>query len=606
MEFKLRIIIGSEVLTLLRDEAFLSTWVQLANKDNKVTFAQKPGFVTTWYKEYASRYNPVLCLAYDGRDELIGLMALAKSTTDGTITHAGAHQAEYHGWIADPAIDQDFPIECLIRLKDASKKKTWQWRWLPPKTSANWLSSQLLANAGIYVSLRTQSSPVWDLSDNRLYEKMLKIKSVKNQMNRYKARGRYYIERIRGKERTRELMDILRVQYDFRQEAIYNKRPFAHDPFKASFYIERQNHPNDNHFCVLWSNGKPIAFHFGACDKDTVYLELSAYDPIESKNSPGTLLLIEIRKILLEEGYRYLDLTPGGDPYKERFANAYQNLVQPKFYFNKEEKIKDDITHQVKSMAKKALWQVGIGSHRKRDLEISVKSVRRITLAESFQKIMRLIYENSTYSLYRLLTETIENNKTEDSEINVQKYADLLGYTGSNPGVTRRDLCSEALKRFSAEDTLYSITKEGILVHYGWMSKRGTEHRFPEVDAVLNSGLDGIRLYDSYTEPEFRRQGLFQRNLKKMVRDARERGAKEVYIAISHDDLSARCAIEKIGFSLLRTFSRRRFLWISKRKECALENHKGGEDGFDPASELRVESNQIGEWRKRFPGELCL
>ena len=566
MQFTLKIITGVEVWTLLEDEFFLSSWLELAKKDRKVTVSQEPPFVIPWYKQYTSTYVPILCLAYDKKGALAGLMPLAKNINDDTLTHAGAGEAEYHGWIAHPEIDEDFPAECLIKLKNTSNIKTWQWRWLGPKTPVKWLSSQLLTNEGIYVRLRTQASPLWDLSDKAKYEKILKNRALRSKVNRYKRKGPYYIERITDKERTRELIDILRIQFDFRREAVNNVRPFGDDPNKASFYIERQNYPDNNHFTVLWSDHRPIAFHFGACDHDTLYLGLSSYDPVESKNSPGTLLLIELGKMLFEAGYRYLDLTPGGDQYKERFANAYQKLVEPKFYFNKQEKIKDDIIHQIKFIAKNILSHVTTDPHRIRDLPINLRVVKRMTPTKVFRRIIRLIYDNPTYLLYRLLTETVEISSVRDPEINVQKYADLLVYTESNPWTTRRDLLSEALKRFSAGETLYSIIKKGILVHYGWMTNGGEEHRFTEVDMTFNSPPASIILYDFYTEPQFRRQGLYQRNMKQMILDACEMGAKEIYIGVRPDNLVSRRTIEKVGFFLFRTFSKKRFLWICKKK----------------------------------------
>lgn len=566
MQFTLKIITGVEVWTLLEDEFFLSSWLELAKKDRKVTVSQEPAFVIPWYKQYTSTYVPILCLAYDKKGALAGLMPLAKNINDDTFTHAGAGEAEYHGWIAHREIDEDFPAECLIRLKNTSNIKTWQWRWLAPRTPVKWFSSQLLTYEGIYVRLRTQASPLWDLGDKTKYEKILKNRALRSKVNRYKRKGPYYIERITDKERTRELIDILRIQFDFRREAVNNVRPFGDDPNKASFYIERQNYPDNNHFTVLWSDHRPIAFHFGACDHDTLYLGLSSYDPVESKNSPGTLLLIELGKMLFEAGYRYLDLTPGGDQYKERFANAYQKLVEPKFYFNKQEKIKDDIIHRIKLIAKNILSHVTTDPHRIRHLAINLRVVKSLTPTKIFRRIIRLIYDNSTYLLYRLLTETVEISSVRDPEINVQKYADLLAFTESNPWATRQDLLLEALKRFSAGEKLYSIIKKGILVHYGWMTNGGEEHRFAEVDMTFNSPPGSIILYDFYTEPQFRRQGLYQRSMKQMILDACEMGAKEIYISIRPDDLVSRRMIEKAGFFPFCTFSKKRFLWICKKK----------------------------------------
>src|SRR4029077_14787197 len=123
-----------------------------------------------------------------------------------------------------------------------------------------------------------------------------------NQMNRFKKQGGFYLERIRDKERTRQLFKVLRSQCDFRQEVTQGVRPFADNPRKEPFFLERQNFPESNHFTVLWSNGRPASCHVGACGKDTLLLGLTAYDPTESLNSPGKVHLIELARMLKEEG----------------------------------------------------------------------------------------------------------------------------------------------------------------------------------------------------------------------------------------------------------------------------------------------------------------
>ena len=86
MQFTLKIITAVEVWTLLEDEFFLSSWLELAKKDRKVTVSQEPPFVIPWYKQYTSTYVPILCLAYDKKGALAGLMPLAKNINDDTLT----------------------------------------------------------------------------------------------------------------------------------------------------------------------------------------------------------------------------------------------------------------------------------------------------------------------------------------------------------------------------------------------------------------------------------------------------------------------------------------------------------------------------------------
>ncbi|MEW5766864.1 MAG: GNAT family N-acetyltransferase [bacterium] len=336
MDFSLKIITDSEVDSLIERPDFLLSWSQLAKKDRKVTVIQEPPFVITWYKQYKNKYTPVLCLGYNKTGELVGLMPLAKSLDNDSIVHAGAHQAEYHGWVSDPEVDEDFPVACLIGIKRRFNPKIWKWRWLPPQTPINWFSSKSLSQEGIFVKYRRQASPLWDLRDLEKLRQVQKNKSIKSKLNRYKKKGEFYLERVCDKARTQELMPILKEQCDLRQEAIHSVRPFTNDSNKAKFYIEAQNYPEANHFTVLWSNNKPIAFHFGPCDDQGVYWGLSSYDPLEGKNSPGTLLIIELAKKMREEGFQYLDLTPGGTNIKSVLpilARCY--TCQPSFFQKK-------------------------------------------------------------------------------------------------------------------------------------------------------------------------------------------------------------------------------------------------------------------------------
>ena len=81
------------------------------------------------------------------------------------------------------------------------------------------------------------------------------------------------------------------------------------------------------------------------------------HDPIEAKNSPGFLFIIKLAELLKEEGFKYLDLTPGGDLYKEEFSNMRQKLYRPTFYFNKKENFLFQFENLIKNIVKKLISQ---------------------------------------------------------------------------------------------------------------------------------------------------------------------------------------------------------------------------------------------------------
>ena len=569
MNYTIKITAGKEAFSLSENDTFVSRWMSLAETNDKTTVFQEPAFVISWYKQYFDQFKPVLCLGYNDANELIGLLPLALSSESAQLVHAGDIHAEYTGWISDKDYEQDFPAACLIEIKKRFALKQWHWNWLPPRARTDWLHSDSLAKAGIYVKYKKENSPLWDLKEEQKL-KEARNDTIRNCINRYKRKGNFYIERIQDKEKAKKLLPILKDQCDFRQLIAHDIAPFEFNSNKFNFYLERMNFLKDNHCTCLWSGDKPIALHFGACDKNTVYLGLTSFDPTEYKNSPGALLIIELASLMMKEGYRYLDLTPGNDGYKDKFSNVQQELIKPVFYFARMEKFRADTFVCVNVCAKKALSLAGLRPESIKRMLVHIQSclpaLQRITFKKMIRRLLLLIHEKHTYLQY---TYTFDDVSKIDSEpdVHVQNYADLLRYTGSNPWLTRTALLAEASKRFSKGEALYSIVKDATLTHYGWVSKGAKTHKLDKVDMEFKTSPQAVVLYDFYTEPKYRRQGLYIRNIKQMLYDSFHEGYKEAYIGVLHENLPSKLAIEKAGFRLYRSFSKARFLWITKKRE---------------------------------------
>ncbi|MGB7542695.1 MAG: GNAT family N-acetyltransferase, partial [Burkholderiales bacterium] len=405
------------------------------------------------------------------------------------------------------------------------------------------------------------------------FNQLVKTKSIKNQINRFKKRGGFLLERVRDEERTRQLLKPLRLQCDFRQEAIHGVRPFADNPRKEAFFVERQEFPESNHFTVLWSNNRPVSFHFGACSGDTLLLGLIAHDPTESRNSPGKVHLIELAGMLTKEGFHRIDLTPGGDQYKEFVANDSQELVIPTFHFSRGAKLRADIVELVRQKIKMALAVARVHPDDCRQTMSRLKTLlirlRKATPRKLLNRIKRIFYEDVVYLQYTIECKSEPAEVVRDSEIFAQRYEDLLLYEECNPWLDRRQLLSAALKRFSSGETLYSASRDGKLLHYGWVAPGGQSHFLQGVNATFKSPSDSAVLYDFFTHPEYRRQGLYQRNLRQILRDLGGAGVRKAFIGVLEGNEGSRRAIENVGFALYRSFRRRRILWIESREELA-------------------------------------
>lgn len=570
MNYRIEIVKRSKAEILLSNNDFVRDWTTLANMDQKNTVIQEPPFVITWHNQYKSRFDPILLIAYDEKKNLIGIMPLAFENKSKKLVHAGAWQAEYHGWIAIPDIDNSFPVQALISIQNMFDLKTWQWNFMPPKSPIDWIESPKLKEHDIFVVCESEKVPVWDLSDKVKLQKLRKNKTIKNLTNRYKRQGEFYIERIREKNKAKSLLNELKYQTDFRQKAVHNILPFSNDPYKEKFFIDKLNYPNSFHFTVLWASGKPIAFHHGVCSKSTIILGLTGFDPTEAKNSPSTLLLTCLAELASEEGFQYIDMTPGSDAYKKRFSNIERNLYRPKIYFSKIQKVKESSASAIKKGIKFGLNIAGKRPDNSKNLLIYIKKsisrAKRITIKKTVNKVIGFFYEHRIYYYYNLKRHNFNNRENCSGIINKQRYSDLLKYTESNPWLSLNRLLSDAMNRFSSGDVLYSIIQEDVLTHWGWLTKGGKVHRFTEVDMTFRSPPNSYILYDFYTEPKFRKQKLYQSNLYKMIEDSFNSGAEEVFIGVAKGNIASKKAIEHVGFTLFRTFSKRKVLFFTKKQ----------------------------------------
>jgi GNAT superfamily N-acetyltransferase len=573
MNLEIKIIKDNSVLELLNDKTFISRWDELANQNEKVTVIQEPPFVTTWYRQYFNKYQPVLILGFDKNSIMVGIMPLAFSLKDLYLTHAGDGQAEYHGWLCTKDAEEEFPVQALIAIKNNFQIRKWPWRPIPPRSQINWLTSPDLKKEKIYSRIIEEDSPVLDMNDEDKINKIRKNKSIQIKLNRYKKKNNFYIERIKSKEKAKKIFDILSMQCDFRQMAIHQTAPFAQDGNKKPFYIERLNFPENNHFTILWSDSNPIAFHFGACDSDTVYLGLSSYNPLEEKNSPGSILIIKLIEFLKEEGYHFFDLTPGGDSYKEKYCNFHQKIYIPTIYFFKKDKIFSDLKYIMSKTIKNLILSVGgkpkIVKNKLDNTLSMLKNISKLTPLTIIRQLISKVYQKNVYVLYRLLIDDFSPKNFKSYEnIAINRYSDLLLYNNSNPYIQRKsDLFSAALRHFSSEDLLYTIVSDSVLAQYGWITKGRKNHKIEDFDIEFDFPENSYLLYDFFTEPNFRKQDLYTKTLETMLNDCTKNGTKEVFIGVYENDFSSRKIFENIGFKIYRKLQRTKTFWMVNKKE---------------------------------------
>ncbi len=572
-QFDLEVVEGEAVYRLLDKSQFITSWAGLGQTDPKWSVIQEPPFATTWYRQYSNQYTPVLCLAHDQTGSIVGIMPLAVHQHSGQITHAGVHQAEYHGWICRPALEQEFPIACLLEIARKYEPSTWTWNWLPPGAGTDWLSSPRLKKAGIHLDIVSQDSPVHHLGNEKKLAKILKNKSIKAKMNRYIKRRDLYLEQVTEKARAAELMPFIAEQCDFRQEAIKNSTPFAYDPNKAPFHINRMEYPNSNHFTVLWSDDKPLAFHIGSTDGRRVILGLLTFDPSEGKNSPGTLLLIKLLQKLKEDGYETFDLSAGGEEFKERLANEHQTVYAPTFYFSRKAMVTTVARVRSKRFIKRSLLKFDTNEttlNRIKNVATDYKEAFRTgNLGDIIYRLAKSVYENKVVTIFKLDSIEPDDLPEKGPEIRVQRYQDLMKDVKHDRDFSRKRVFGTALDRFADGEVLYSMAVDDTLAIYGWRLLAAPERGKQPLVADFELPSGSVLLHGFYTSPGCDESILFTKCLGRMVDDSLRAGVENIYLLLEKNHTPLHDVVAKMGFTLVVRRQKKRILWWSRLKPSA-------------------------------------
>jgi len=465
---RIALVNGAEARRRCADAGFLAAWRALVASETKHALVQAPEFALPWYGAYAQDCEPLLVEGRGADGELVALLPLARRA-DGSLVHAGAEQAEYHGWLARPGRDGEFLVPALEALRAGPGCATWRWRWSPPGADTRWTKE--LEARGFTVVREQRPAPVWELARTERLAGLLENRSTRAKFNRYRKRGAFRLERVRDPQRTRALLAQLARQCDFRQEVVNGVRPFASDPRKLEFFVARQAFPEANHFSVLLCGDEPLAFHFGACDGRTCLYGLTSYAPHEGKHSPGTLLLIELARALAAEGFQELDLTPGSDPYKQRFATGERELVRLGFFAAPRAAWRARASGRARRVLRGPLGtELGLNPERLQRLQRGLREVRgelaRRRIGGLARRAAGFLLERRTLTCFAPPSAPLA--VTAGTAVRVQAWEELSALEEPGPYPSRRVLLSEALERFSDGGILYSVHGSGGLARLAW------------------------------------------------------------------------------------------------------------------------------------------
>jgi CelD/BcsL family acetyltransferase involved in cellulose biosynthesis len=163
----------------------------------------------------------------------------------------------------------------------------------------------------------------------------LNSKKNRGKINKLKRSGELSFERIKDHQEFMNSFGEICEKYDSRQKEKNFVSPFKDDQLKGKFYIELHKR-GILHTTILNVGKQMAAFHAGLISRDWLHLGINGQSSYFGEQSPGKIQLLMLGAFLHQENFSTLDLTPGGDEYKEQFATqhdtVFELLMFPSFF----------------------------------------------------------------------------------------------------------------------------------------------------------------------------------------------------------------------------------------------------------------------------------
>lgn len=210
--------------------------------------------------------------------------------------------------------------------------------------------------------VEVHARPVIRLSDAGRVAEYLREKTnstLRNSRNRLTKMGSLRLEHIHEIRELAPIFDQLIDWYEVRQGNAHGKRAFETDNKKKAWHL-RLLEDGLLHVTVLRAGADMISASLGMADGKTYSLAMPIFSPDYARYSPMALHFLMLVEQLHGDGYALLDLTPGPDAFKQRFAAEDELVHSVSIYFRRREWLKAAVRRQGSAIAKATLSPLGL------------------------------------------------------------------------------------------------------------------------------------------------------------------------------------------------------------------------------------------------------
>ena len=505
---QIRILRDDAARAFLRSDELVSEWERLHAGCPWATVFQAPGFARAWYDVYAAagdgEYRPVIVAGRDPAGRLCGLLPLAQRRGSRALVAAGAHQAEYQGWIAERDCGGDFGAAAFEALAREGLSSRLTLRYTPAGLPDEWRRERAATSGAFRAVRRPVKRPLIDLADLSGVEERLKGSLLKRSQKMLKRDGgEVRLERVDDREAAVALLDRMIPMYDLRQGARYGVLPFQDDARKLAFHRALLRDTDLLRVSVLRAGDHLASIRIDTRNGHELLANLFTHSPVLARWSPGALHNVLLAKEAAAEGWRTMDLSPG-EGYKADLANAWDEVAIVDVLLGAQEYVAHAATRAVRETAKRAIGLLGERGGRWRE-----RAVRGLALARSPGRAVTAArrWARSRDEVVLLGIDADTARRLAGAEpLARNDLPALVAYPRwPAPGApSRATFLSAALERLEKHQTALTLARDGVPVVAAWVASGTRPVELPGFGEGMEIPEGAAVLYDVAAPDESR------------------------------------------------------------------------------------------------------
>lgn len=560
---KVEFVQGQAAQDLLAQDAFRAQWSSLWHDCPWATMFQSPAYVATWYSVYFERFQPVLVLTRDSQGRLAGLLTLAISP-EGRLVAAGDIQAEYQVWICKTELANIFPSAAVHEIQSRLPRAVLRFNYLPPNTPTAWLSDRNTKPRHI---LKSHRRPLSHFGDGSSIAASLAKRTNKNRLRQIEKLGKVTFEQITDPAEMENIIDAIIPLHDTRHMTFRGAAPFQEDPLRRTLALALMKIPGLVHVTVLKAGEHLVTAHIGSVNKSELQLGLIAHNPRFAHHSPGKFQILFLSRMVMQQGLERLDLTAGGDPYKERFSDSADQVHTLAIFPSRLSHAKGTAIESAKAATRVFLKLARLSPNQARLIADNFKSIRPLRLIRRFLgRAAGWIHSRSETCLYSIPAARAVHFQTNPL-IQRNSLGDLLLYQPDKTSPSRRDFVASVIARIEAGQRLYTATENDRLTYCAWLA----EHPSEELTSNLRLSPDSAAILQDGNFPE----QIAPQALATLLKDAASLPKiKTIHIPIPADDAQTRALLERFGMTCVGSLFTRTFFGIRSKRSTIPQNQK--------------------------------